>query len=266
MNQRSEFIPSIASPIASMLEHTKNPDLQHRKRTLKSLHSSQPGSSPATDRDTSIFKATIKQSLWKIAQRRLYNTAASKTLPPLESISTSCREYPKMEHTTLFERSEVEQPDYNSESHGSDYYIGDETEEFEYLLGQHDQEKNAEDEEAELSSLLSLPDDHSDLAIDMFQPEEPPDLDIDQPTLDETIDTTYKDDPFYNSNNNNNTQTPTYPLSPLHPPSDNEMLKSDCIETDSYLDGPVFHFPPMNGISIDMGEFLDYDYDDMLCD
>lgn len=157
----------------------------------------------------------------------------------------------------------MEQPNYDSESNGSDYYIGDETEEFEYLIDQHDQEENAEDD-AEISSLLSLPEDHTSLSIDILHPEELPDLDIDSPTLDETIDTTYKDDPFYN-NKRNNTQTPSY--SPLHPPNDNEMLKSDCIEPDScsYLASPGFHLPLMNDISIDVGDFDD-DYDDMLCD
>ncbi|KAJ0420750.1 hypothetical protein BJY00DRAFT_283468 [Aspergillus carlsbadensis] len=78
MNQRARLIPSIAKCMASLLKLSNNRSLQERLAYIKEQ--------ARTDNQTSIssniddMKAFLKETLWRIAQKQLYNTPTPKPL------------------------------------------------------------------------------------------------------------------------------------------------------------------------------------------
>ena len=133
MNQRSQFIPSIASSLASLLDRSKNPSLQHRRPLLELSSRPKPDLFPTPD--ISVVRTSIKQSLWRIAQKGLYKPEASRNLGPLEAVSNLGEGYSTLEHATLFTEPATEEANYINEEETESYnsYLGSEMDEFESL-------------------------------------------------------------------------------------------------------------------------------------
>lgn len=113
-----------------MLERSENPALQHKRSLLESSYRPQPDSFP--NPDTSVVRTSIKQSLWRIAQKGLYKPEASRNLRPLESVSNLGERYSTLEHATLFTEPAMEEANYIDEEDTESYnsYLGSEMDEF----------------------------------------------------------------------------------------------------------------------------------------
>lgn len=77
MSQRSQFIPSIAKSMASTIQRS-NPARRQRSSALD------PPADPE-GRETVDLRTKIKHSLWRTAQKQLFNPNASRNIPPLHS-------------------------------------------------------------------------------------------------------------------------------------------------------------------------------------
>ncbi|PLN78872.1 hypothetical protein BDW42DRAFT_201923 [Aspergillus taichungensis] len=147
MNQRAQLIPSIAKSITSLLKITRN----HNKASiLPKLYPKQPKISqdlhPPPNTDIINLRDAIKTSLWRIAQKRLYDPQAALKLHSSQETTAD----PSFERRLLSEDSLLEtfEDDILEEYHHrediiSDSYIGTE-------------EEAAGEEEGESCSLLSF--------------------------------------------------------------------------------------------------------------
>ncbi|PYH95159.1 hypothetical protein BO71DRAFT_483184 [Aspergillus ellipticus CBS 707.79] len=96
MLQRSQLIPSLEKSITSMLRLPMNQSLQHKINHLKEQNTPQ---SSVTDRfDT---KNVLRASLWRIAQKQLYNPQAAQKLSLIESVSNLRTKYQVWEDTLI---------------------------------------------------------------------------------------------------------------------------------------------------------------------
>lgn len=250
MNQRSQFIPSIASSIASILEISKNSKLREKRNNLKSSCHPDPQTQPDpyTAGDTSTVRTALKQSLWQIAQKQLYKPGASKNLSPLEYASSSDKRYPTPEYTTL-----LDDEDEDTDSNDSDYYLGTDIDEPEFESLEESQERNTKDEE---ESILSITEDYTNLSIDMLGStiDENEKMDFDEPKLEDIqrVDQHagfYVPPPAFRGYSNQVVQ------------SDSEMLTSDCVEEDMDL---TRQSSPPTAASTDLNKIASEDFD-MLC-
>ena len=270
MNQRSQFIPSIARSLASMLERSENPALQHRKTLLESSYRPQPDSSPTPD--TSVVRASIKQSLWRIAQKGLYKPEASTNLRPLESVSSLGEEYSTLEHATLFTAPATEEANYIDEKDTESYnsYLGSETDEFEFLEMEPESDQEEEQDEEKHSILPAIEDAHTNPSIDMLDnaSDENDDeyMELDTTDLDDTIDADHADPYYYTSPTPASQKLVSYGYEQPPPSDSSEMLTSDSVELD-IVDDPNSLPTTATSISIDIDleELIDEDNDDMLC-
>lgn len=284
MNQRSQFIPSIATSISSMLERTNNPALKRRRPVQKpSADPNPPDPSFASHTSTTPRKA-LKQALWHCAQKQLYKAEASKRLSPLNSTPVLDSTKPVLEDTTLLVPSAVGETGYigadDPDNYDSDYYLGTEIdEEFEVLEIQQQQSTENEFEE---DALLSFTEDYTNLSTGMLattSANEDNQIEFTKSTddiyVDSDMDIDVNLDMDMNADRDDFYIPPPATLytsyKPNPPPSDSEMLTSDDLE-DS--------FDPMNPLSqstaatsVDQGyeEIIidetrfNEDSDDMLC-
>lgn len=249
MNQRSQFISSIASSIVSIIEVSKDPKLREKRNNLKSSRNpnSQTQLNPSIAGNTSTVRTALKQSLWRIAQKQLYKPGASKNLSPLEHASSSDKRYLTPEYTTLLDDEDDE--DDNTDSNDSDYYLGTDIEELEFESLEESQERNTKDDE---ESILSITEDYTNLSIDMLGStiDESENMDFDEPNLEDIrcVDQHagfYVPAPAAGNYSNQVVQ------------SDSEMLTSDCIEENMSS--------PPTAASTHMNKIAAEDFDDMLC-
>ncbi|RMJ26025.1 hypothetical protein PHISP_03107 [Aspergillus sp. HF37] len=85
MNQRSQFIPSIAKSMASILQ--RRTPTRRQRPTAQNPHS-EPADPFREERETADLRTKIKRCLWRTAQKQLFNPNASRKLPPLHSVFT----------------------------------------------------------------------------------------------------------------------------------------------------------------------------------
>jgi len=255
MNERLQFIPCIASSIASILEISKNSKLREKRDKLKSsrhLHyQTQPNSSAAGD--TSTVRTALKQSLWRIAQKQLHKPGASKNLSPLGRASAADERYPTPDYTTLLDDEDDEDDD--TDSNDSDYYLGTDIDELEFESLEEPQERNTKDEE---ESILSITEDYTNLSIDMLdsKADENEEMDFDEPKLEDIKRADQHTRFFIPSPASGNYSSHTIPQ------SDSEMLTSDCVE--EYMDLAGQNYPPTIAVSVEPRQITE-DFDDMLC-
>lgn len=254
MNQRSQFIPSIATSISSILERTNNPALKRRRAVQKpSAHPNSPDPSFASHTSTTL-RIALKQSLWRCAQKQLYKTEDSKRLGPLNSTPVLDSTKPALEEdTTLFVPSATGETDYigadDPDDYDSDYYLGTEIdEEFEALEMQQQQSTENEFEE---DAFLSLREVYTNLSTDMLattSANEDNEIEFTKSTddiyVDSDMDIDINLDMDMNADRDDFYIPPPATLytsyKPNPAPSDSEMLTSDGLE-DS--------FDPMNPLS-----------------
>ena len=272
MNQRSQFIPSIASSLASMLERSKKPALRHKISLLESSHRSQPDLFPT--QDTSIVKTSIKQSLWRIAQKGVYRPDASRNLRPLESVSNLDEGYSALEHATLFTPPVTEEAKYIDEDAESyDSYLGSEMDKFESLeiqqeSDQEEEQDEEQDEEERHSLLPAIEETHTNPSTNMLDnasnEDEGEHMELDTTDLDDTIEADQTDAYYYISPPASQ-KFFSYNYQPPPPSDISEMLTSDSVELD--VDDPNSLPTTVTPISIDidLGEMIDENNDDMLC-
>lgn len=281
MNQRSQFIPSIATSISSILERTKNPALQLRRSVLEpSTDPNRPDPSFASHKSTSL-RTTLKQSLWRSAQKHLYKAEASKRLSPLDftSVSDSTNQILE-EDTALFLPSTAGEIDYADypDDYDSDYYLGIEIdEEFEAL---ETQQQCLENEAEEEDALLALTEDYSNLSIDMFVSTASDENDQIESTkttddiyIDSDMDTDINLDMDADHHHDFYIPPPALYVSyiPNPPQSDSEMLTSDCLEDSTVPKGPLSQSTAATSVDSGHEEIIIYETDfnesdDMLCD
>ncbi|KAG2024532.1 hypothetical protein GB937_003724 [Aspergillus fischeri] len=243
MNQRSHLIPSIAKSLASMLKTTTNPTLQSRINNLQALHNPRTEASQAPG--STDFRAAIQTALWKIAQKQLYDSRASRKLSASDAVTTSANDYRGAEEGLL---SEVGMDDFhddpNSENHeicDSDSYLGSNSEDLEFM------------KEDETNSVLSFDGNYSHHSIDMLEHD---DTELDRIWEDQTIvDHTQ-------SRTTISVLNLSEQLSCHLSISDGEMLASDCFQ-----DEPTSpQLLPDSSSFAGTCESSDEDCDLMLCD
>lgn len=117
MNQRSQFIPSIAKSLESIIRRSRNPDLHEKISALKSS----PSQSDVPPKEVPL-RTAIKSSLWRIAQNQLHNPNASRDLSALDSTITT-KEEPPMDDI-----SNIDDAD-DDHANEDDYLLTDEEEE-----------------------------------------------------------------------------------------------------------------------------------------
>ena len=270
MNQRSQFIPSIASSLASMLERSGNPALQHKRSLLESSYRPQPDSFP--NPDTSVVRTSIKRSLWRIAQKGLYKPEASRDLRPLESVSNLGERYSTLEHATLFTEAAMEEANYIDEEDTESYnsYLGSEMDEFESLEMQPDPDQKEEQDEEKHSILPGIEKAHTNPSIDMLdnasEEDEDEYMELGTTDLDDTIDADQTDLYYYISPTPASHKLSSYGYEQPPPSDSSEMLTSDSVELDIVDDPnslPTTATP--TSIDIELGELIDEDNDNMLC-
>ncbi|GIK03672.1 hypothetical protein Aspvir_007746 [Aspergillus viridinutans] len=240
MNQRSHLIPSIAKSLASVLKTTKNPTLQSRINELQALHNPRTEVSQATG--STDFRAAIQTALWKIAQKQLYDSRASRKLSASDAVTTSADHYRGAEEDLL---SEVGMDDFhddlNSESreiYDSDWYLGSNSEDPEFI------------DEDETNSVLSFDGSYS---LDMLAHD------------DTELDRIWEDQTILDHTQNRTTISMlnlTEQLSCHLSISDGEMLASDCFEDEPTSPQLLPYSPSFPGTR----EASDDDFDLMLCD
>ena len=269
MNQRSQFIPSIASSLASLLDRSKNPSLQHRRSLLELSSRPKPDLFPTPD--ISVVRTSIKQSLWRIAQKGLYKPEASRNLGPLEAVSNLGEGYSTLEHATLFTEPATEEANYINEEETESYnsYLGSEMDEFESLEMQPESEQEEEDEkkhsilpaieQAHTNPSIDIPDTASDEYEDEY-------MELDTTDLDDTIDADQIDPYYYISPTPAFQKLSSYGYEQPPPSDSSEMLTSDSGELD-IMDEPNSLPTTATSISvnIDLEDVFDEDNDDMLC-
>ncbi|RJE24136.1 hypothetical protein PHISCL_03510 [Aspergillus sclerotialis] len=112
MNQRAQFIPSIAKSLASIAGRSKSSALQQGICTLMALcrHS---GEDTSSQGKTVSTRTAIQSSLWRIAQKQLYKSTASRKLSPLDSAFIANEEPPFDDLSDLGDAEDDEDEDYN---------------------------------------------------------------------------------------------------------------------------------------------------------
>lgn len=285
MNQRSQFIPSIATSISSMLERTNNSALKCRRSVQKPSADLHPPDPSFASRTSTTPRTALKQSLWRSAQKQLYKAESSKRLSPLDSTLVFDSTKPNLEEDTTLFVSAMGETDhigaYDLDDYDSDYYLGTEIdEEFEALEIQQQQSTENEFEEEEL---LSLTEDYTNVSTDM--------LATTSASEDNQIGFTKSTDDMYidpgmdidiNLNMEMDADRDNFYISPpaaLYtsyktnvPPSDSEMLTSDGLEDSADPMDPLSQstaatsvYPGREEIIIDETSF-DEESDDMLCE
>ena len=275
MSQRSQFIPSVATSISSILQNTKNPILQRGESIIASLTGSSQPNPPLARQEKATIRMALKQALWRSAQKQLYNPEASRNLSPLVFSSDLDENHPAPNETALFAppstTGETDIIDADGEdTYGFDYYLGTEIDEFESL--------EAQDEAEETTSLLSLTEGYANLPIDVFTTTSKDD------THSEPIKTS--DEMHIDSDMELNIgmgmhidiedpdHADDFYILPLAShqsvklqSSDSEMLTSDCSKYDTDLMDPISQSTTETSIISGQEEIIiDEDFDDMLCE
>ncbi|GFF27040.1 hypothetical protein IFM61606_09873 [Aspergillus udagawae] len=244
MNQRSHLIPSIAKSLASLLKTTRDPTLQSRINGLQALHNPRTEVSQATGQTD--FRAAIQTALWKIAQKQLYDSRASRKLKALDVVTTSADHYREAEEDLLLEVGMDDfHDDLNSENreiYNSDCYLGSNFEDPEFI------------DEDETNSVLSFDGNYSHHSLDMLGHD---DTELDRIWGDQTI-----LDHTQNRTTISVLNLTEEQLSCHLSISDGEMLASDCFEDEPTSPELLPYSPSFSGTR----EASDGDFDLMLCD
>lgn len=165
VNQRAQFIPSIAKSITSIIKHSREPNLQDKAIKFQSRGESETEaevSNAPTNTATMSFNSRLKASLWRVAANQI-NTAqgARKHSPPVlvPEVGTRSEDELSFEDEIRFSASPEDNPFIrrrgSSEDGGSDGYLG--TEEEGSILGA-----------TESGSILTIEEELSDHSIDLF--------------------------------------------------------------------------------------------------
>ncbi|RHZ57164.1 uncharacterized protein CDV56_103329 [Aspergillus thermomutatus] len=244
MNQRSHLIPSIAKSLASILKTTRNPTLQSRINDLQALHNPRTEvSSQATG--STDFRSAIQTSLWKIAQRQLYDSRASRKLSASDALATFTDDYRGAEDDLL---SEVGMDDFHDDLNSGKHEIYDS----DCYLG-NDSDDPGFQQEDETNSVLSFDGNYSNNSTDMLGHD---DTELDQILPDQVI----------LDHTQNRTAISVLDLSEQLScqlsMSDGEMLASDCFEDELTSPQILPYSPSVSGTR----EASDEDCDLMLCD
>ena len=112
MNQRAQFIPSIAKSLASIAERCKSSALQQAICTLRPPYRHY-GENTSSQEKTAISRTAIQSSLWRIAQKQLYKSTASRKLSSLDSTFIANEESPFGDLSELGDAEDHEDEDYN---------------------------------------------------------------------------------------------------------------------------------------------------------
>ncbi|PKY02209.1 hypothetical protein P168DRAFT_306389 [Aspergillus campestris IBT 28561] len=151
MNQRAQLIPSIAKSITSLLKTTRNPILREQASNLQYLYPKLPKAAqnfhPPPETDIIHLRDTIKTSLWRIAQKQLYDPqAALKLQSHQETTAGLSFERSLLSEDSLLEAfgEDVLGENYPREDTISDSYIGT------------DDDAAEGEEEGDICSLLSF--------------------------------------------------------------------------------------------------------------